>query len=141
LTLPPSLIADLELAWFTQQEAFLGDGSRKTFDVYRGTVIWDGQLRMIEINASDTAPLVGMALLEGFELRVQAYEGGSVAILPISFVVGNPLAARSNKPKADGLERLIYQYFGQFMNKPVVAQIGTSPRPSTHVRRGRSVGG
>jgi clan AA aspartic protease len=84
LTLPPSMIADLSLTWFTQQEAFLGDGSRRTFDVYRGTVIWDGQLRMIEINASDTAPLVGMALLEGFELRVQAYEGGSVAILPVS---------------------------------------------------------
>jgi hypothetical protein len=42
---------------------------------YRRTVIWDGQLRVIEINASDTAPLVGIALLEGFELRVQAYEG------------------------------------------------------------------
>ncbi len=84
LTLPPSVIADLELTWFTQQEAYLGDGSRRTFDVYSGTVIWDGQLRVIEINASDTAPLVGMALLEGFELRVQAYEGGSVTILPIA---------------------------------------------------------
>ena len=84
LPLPLTLIADLELTWFTQQEGFLGDGSRRTFDVYRGTVIWDGQLRVIEINASDTAPLVGMALLEGFELRVQAYEGGSVAILPIA---------------------------------------------------------
>ena len=84
LTLPPTMIADLELMWFTQQEGFLGDGSRRTFDVYRGAVIWDGQLRVIEINASDTAPLVGMALLEGFELRVQAYEGGSVAILPIA---------------------------------------------------------
>lgn len=84
LTLPPTMIADLELMWFTQQEGFLGDGSRRTSDVHRGTGIWDGQLRTIEINASDTAPLVGMALLEGFELRVQAYEGGSVAILPIS---------------------------------------------------------
>ena len=84
LTLPPIVIADLELVWFTQQEGFLGDGSRRTFDVYRGAVIWDGQLRVIEINASDTAPLVGMALLEGFELRVQAYEGGSVVILPIA---------------------------------------------------------
>jgi hypothetical protein len=76
------------LTWFTQQEGFLGDGSRRTFDVYRGTVIWDGQLRVIEINASDTTPLVGMALLEGFELRVQAYEGGSVAILPIATLRG-----------------------------------------------------
>jgi clan AA aspartic protease len=84
LTLPLAMIADLELTWFTQQEGFLGDGSRKTFDVYRGTVIWDGQRRVIEVNASDTAPLVGMALLEGFELRVQAYEGGTVAILPIN---------------------------------------------------------
>ena len=84
LMLPSNLIADLELTWFTQQEGFLGDGSRRTFDVYRGTVIWDGQLRVIEINASDTTPLVGMALLEGFELRLQAYEGGSVAILPIA---------------------------------------------------------
>ena len=83
LTLPLTIIEDL-LTWFTQQEGFLGDGSRRTFDVYRGTVIWDGQLRVIEINASETAPLVGMALLEGFELRVQAYEGGSVAILPIA---------------------------------------------------------
>ena len=75
LTLPLTVIANLELMWSTQQEGFLGDGSRRTFDVYRGTVIWDGQLRVIEINASDTVPLVGMAFLEGFELRVQAYEG------------------------------------------------------------------
>ena len=60
------------------------DGSRRTFDVYSGTVIWGGQLRVIEINASDTAPLVGMALLKWFERRVQTYEGGSVAILPIA---------------------------------------------------------
>jgi clan AA aspartic protease len=84
LTLPLAMIENLDLTWFTQQEGFLGDGSRRTFDVYRGTVIWDGKLRVIEINASDTAPLVGMGLLEGFELRVQAYEGGSVAILPIA---------------------------------------------------------
>jgi clan AA aspartic protease len=83
LTLPLTMITDLELTWFTQQEGFLGDGSRRTFDVYRGTIIWDGQLRVIEINASDAAPLVGMALLEGFELRVQAYEGGIVAIIAI----------------------------------------------------------
>jgi predicted aspartyl protease len=47
LTLPLTMIANLELAWFTQQEGFLGDGSRRTFDVYRGIVIWDGQLRVI----------------------------------------------------------------------------------------------
>ena len=65
------------------QFAVIGNQQKK--QVIRAViVIWDGQLRVIEINASDTAPLVGMALLEGFELRVQAYEGGSVVILPIA---------------------------------------------------------
>ena len=65
------------------QFAVIGNQQKK--QVIRAViVIWDGQLRVIEINASDTAPLVGMALLEGFELRIQAYEGGSVVILPIA---------------------------------------------------------
>jgi clan AA aspartic protease len=80
LTLPSALIAELELTWFTQQEGILGDGSRQTFDVYRGTIIWDGQLRIIEVNASEAAPLVGMTLLEGYELRIQTIQGGTVSI-------------------------------------------------------------
>jgi clan AA aspartic protease len=83
LTLPSAIIAELELRWFTQQEGVLGDGSRRTFDVYGGTVIWDGQLRTVEVNASETAPLVGMSLLEGYELRVQTVQGGSVAIVAL----------------------------------------------------------
>ena len=65
------------------QFAVIGNQQKKQV-IHAVIVIWDGQLRVIEINASDKAPLVGMALLEGFELRVQAYEGGSVAILPIA---------------------------------------------------------
>jgi clan AA aspartic protease len=80
LTLPFDVIAELELTWYTQQEGILGDGSRQIFDVYRGTVIWDGQLQSVEVNASETTPLVGMSLLEGYELRIQAIQGGTVRI-------------------------------------------------------------
>jgi clan AA aspartic protease len=80
LTLPFSVIAELELTWYTQQEGILGDGSRQIFDVYRGPVIWDGQLQSVEVNASETTPLVGMSLLEGYELCIQAIQGGTVRI-------------------------------------------------------------
>jgi hypothetical protein len=43
-------------------------------------VIWDGQYREIYINESETLPLIGMQLLRGYDLRIQAIEGGLVTI-------------------------------------------------------------
>jgi hypothetical protein len=43
-------------------------------------VIWDGEYREIYINESETVPLIGMQLLRGYELRIQAIEGGLVTI-------------------------------------------------------------
>ena len=85
LTLPPSLIVSLGLAWRGQAQAMLGDGSLHQFDVYVATVIWDGQARTVETDAADTIPLVGMGLLYGHDLRIQLVEGGTVSIeaLPI----------------------------------------------------------
>jgi clan AA aspartic protease len=80
LTLPPTLITDLELIWYTRQEGILGDGSICMFDVYEVSVIWDGQVKTIEVNASKTEPLVGMELLEGYELKIQGFTGGAVSI-------------------------------------------------------------
>jgi clan AA aspartic protease len=80
LTLPSTIIINLELIWYMQQEGILGDGSLCMFNVYEASVIWDGQVRAIEINESETDPLVGMGLLEGYELKIQAVAGGSVTI-------------------------------------------------------------
>jgi hypothetical protein len=33
-----------------------------------------------DINESETVPLIGMQLLRGYDLRIQAIEGGSVTI-------------------------------------------------------------
>ena len=57
----------------------------RVFDIYEVTVLWDGSLRRIAVDEASTAPLVGMALLHGYELSVQVRNGGSVTIkaLPI----------------------------------------------------------
>jgi len=80
LTLPSATIAHLGLTWYMQEEGILGDGSVCTFNVFEASIIWDGQVKAIEINDSETDPLVGMGLLEGYELNLQAYSGGRVTI-------------------------------------------------------------
>ena len=42
--------------------------------------MWDGRPRRIAVDEASTAPLVGMALLDGYELNVQVRNGGSVSI-------------------------------------------------------------
>lgn len=80
LTLPPAIITALDLIWYTTQEGILGDGSLHLFEVYEAAIIWDGRVRSIEVNASETDPLVGMGLLEGYELRIETIAGGAVTI-------------------------------------------------------------
>jgi clan AA aspartic protease len=85
LTLPSSTITALDLIWKGRDVATLGDGTSCIFEVYIAAVIWDGQYRTIDINESETVPLVGMRLLRGYDLHIQTIEGGSVTIdaLPI----------------------------------------------------------
>ena len=84
LTLPSAVITQLGLIWFMQEEGFLGDGSICMFNVFEASVIWDGQIRSIEVNESETDPLVGMALLEGYELNIQGTSNGVVTIKALS---------------------------------------------------------
>ena len=58
----------------------LGDGRVESFDVYAAMVIWDGRLLRVMVDAADTDPLVGMALMYGYELNVQIVDGGVVAL-------------------------------------------------------------
>jgi clan AA aspartic protease len=84
LTLPSAIITTLGLTWYMQEEGILGDGSLCMFNVFETTVIWDGQIKSIEINESETDPLVGMGLLDGYELNIQGFAGGLVTIKPLS---------------------------------------------------------
>jgi predicted aspartyl protease len=80
LSLPSDAIDELGLSWSYSDQATLGDGSETLFDVYKATVIWDGQIREIEINSANTEPLLGMSMLKGYRLQVDTVEGGLVTI-------------------------------------------------------------
>jgi clan AA aspartic protease len=80
LTLPPALVAALGLPWLCRQQGQLADGSFQAFDVYVATVDWDTQPRSLEVEATDAQPLVGMALMQGSELRVHVMPGAAVTI-------------------------------------------------------------
>jgi clan AA aspartic protease len=80
LSLPHSIITDLSLAWHYRDIGTLGDGSEVVFEIYKASVIWDGQNQVIDVAASDADPLVGMSLLYGFKLQIETIEGGLVTI-------------------------------------------------------------
>ena len=80
LTLPPALVAELALPLEGIGRATLGDGSEATFPFYDVAVLWDGQMRYGLADAAATTPLVGMALLRGYTLRIAVEPGGRVVV-------------------------------------------------------------
>ena len=58
----------------------MADGSEALFDVYAATVVWDRHPRRIKVDEADTDPLVGMALLAGYELKLQVRYRGRVTL-------------------------------------------------------------
>ena len=80
LSLPPSLVAELELPYVLSSKATLADGTEVDFSVYSVTALWDSRLRRIEADAVGSAPLVGMSLLYTHTLNIEVVEGGRVVI-------------------------------------------------------------
>jgi clan AA aspartic protease len=86
LSLPPDLIAELNLKWKRRGRAILGDGTECVFDVYEAVLVWDGNILTIPIDEADSEPLVGMSLMEGYQLTVQVFEGGLVELVKVGTV-------------------------------------------------------
>lgn len=84
LSLPSSLVARLGLVWRRRGRALLADGSESVFDIYEAVVDWDGNARRIPVDEAESLPLVGMSLLEGYELTVQVERGGNVTVTALS---------------------------------------------------------
>lgn len=80
LILPLQMIEMLELTYLAHTESMLANGKMEDFAVYAATVDWDGQKRLIEVDATGADPLIGMSLLDGYELRIQVIPEGLVTI-------------------------------------------------------------
>jgi hypothetical protein len=66
------------------QEVILGDGSMQNLTTCIGSLVWDGEMRRVEITLSETGSLVGMGMLEGFKLEIEGAMGGDVIITTLS---------------------------------------------------------
>ena len=84
LSLPSSIVVQLGLPWRQRGRALLADGSESVFDIYEATVDCDGEARRIVVDEVETIPLIGMSLLEGYELTVQVQRGGNVTLRALS---------------------------------------------------------
>ncbi len=80
LTLPTEMISALDLPWSGSDVVTLGDGSETLFDFYTVKVIWDRQYLEIDVAESETESLLGMALLHGYRIQIDAIDGGSIKI-------------------------------------------------------------
>jgi clan AA aspartic protease len=80
LTLPTKLIASLGFSWYTDGQGVLADGATTLFDVFAAEVLWDGQPRRVFVSQLDSEPLIGMSLLNGFRIVIDAVDGGTVQI-------------------------------------------------------------
>jgi clan AA aspartic protease len=96
LTLPPNLIAALDLRWQSMDTATLADGGTCVFQVYVGKVLWDGKVRSVLVAEAETDPLVGMRLLRGHELRMQVRSRGKVTIKRLRPKAGKAIPHKKN---------------------------------------------
>ncbi|MBI3270580.1 MAG: clan AA aspartic protease [Planctomycetes bacterium] len=82
LSLTSAVILSLGLRWRGRGRALLADGSESVFDIFEATVTWDGHQRRVAVDQVETVPLIGMALLDGYELTIQVRASGAVSIKP-----------------------------------------------------------
>ena len=80
LTLPPMLVNELGLPFAYVGRAFLANDDQVEFNVHNVTLLWDGEPRDIEADATGSTPLVGMLLLDGHSLNIEVESGGQVVI-------------------------------------------------------------
>lgn len=83
LTLPPELILEIGLPYASPAQATLADGRTIEADYFRAAVLWEGHARHVLVLELPGAPLVGMGLLNGHRLTLDAVPAGRITIEPL----------------------------------------------------------
>lgn len=87
LTLPEDSIRLLGLPSVGQRTFELANGELSEFQVYLGSVAWHGRPSDVLVLQSDGVPLLGMTLLWGSRVTVNALSGGEVVIEEVASAV------------------------------------------------------
>lgn len=81
ITLPPAVIRRLGLPYLRAGNVTVAGNFAAEFGVYGAEVIWDGKIvEAAVLESEDDPPLLGMALLWGSRITIEAREGGTVSI-------------------------------------------------------------
>lgn len=80
LTLPVDIIRELGLLYQGSRRVTLASGSTPETDLYLGFISWNGRILPRVVHRSDGNPLLGLGLLLGHRLTVEAVIGGEVII-------------------------------------------------------------
>jgi clan AA aspartic protease len=80
LTLPSDIITALGLPFAGYRSGTLADGSTVVLEVYLAAVTWHQVQREVLVAQAVGRPLIGMSLLHGSRLTIDAIEDGDVVI-------------------------------------------------------------
>jgi predicted aspartyl protease len=80
LSLRASDVTALGLLQSGEAETTLADGTLKIEATFTAIVEWDGIERLSTVTGDDSSALVGIKLLEGFHISLDAVPGGNVRI-------------------------------------------------------------
>jgi clan AA aspartic protease len=83
LSIPPEIVDALNLPVVDVTTAELADGNDATFFLHRATVLFGGTEESVVVYAAGGRRLMGMALLDGWDLCIQVREGGEVRVEPL----------------------------------------------------------
>ena len=82
LGLPARHIDELGLKAVDSDFVMLADNQERRVEVYVANVIWGLQRYSVRVHRVGTMPLIGMSLLQGLVLTMDARHGGAVEIVP-----------------------------------------------------------
>ncbi|MCY3692819.1 MAG: hypothetical protein OXI54_01365 [Chloroflexota bacterium] len=84
VTLPFDIIEQLNLPINRDVQLVMADGAVYVGQAYTGWVLWHERVRRIDVISVDSTPLIGMRLLSGSNLSVDAEPDGLVTITELA---------------------------------------------------------
>lgn len=81
LTVSPEIVERMSLPKKGHGRAILADGTEAAFDVVLVELRMEGQTIQVPAEVTESVPLIGMALLDGYILRLDASPGGDVSLV------------------------------------------------------------